>query len=104
MLSDCSKDAPMALYPEWTLEESRTGTGLRWLVGHGRAWPVQDESVEASERCEPALHAPDAGDCRRKQSPTSVTASPSSGCACVAVLRPGRATPARMPTTICVPS
>src|SRR5215467_6249859 len=58
MLSDCSKDAPMAPYPEWTLEESRTGTGLRWLVGHGQAWPVQDESVEASERCEPALHAP----------------------------------------------
>ena len=48
----------MAPYPEWTLEESRTGTGVRWLVGHGQAWPVQDESVEASERCEPALHAP----------------------------------------------
>jgi len=48
----------MAPYPEWTLEESRTGTGRRWLVGHGQAWPVQDESVEASERCEPALHAP----------------------------------------------
>src|SRR5499425_1640323 len=57
-LSDCSKDAPMAPYPEWTLEESRTGTGRRWLVGHGQAWPVQAESVEASERCEPALHAP----------------------------------------------
>ena len=48
----------MAPYPEWTLEESRAGTGLRWLVGHGRARPAPDEPAEASERCEPALHAP----------------------------------------------
>ena len=48
----------MAPYPEWTLEESRAGTGLQWLVGHGRARPAQDEPAEASERCEPALHAP----------------------------------------------
>ncbi len=48
----------MAPYPEWTLEESRAGTGLRWLVGHGRARPAQDEPAEAYERCEPALHAP----------------------------------------------
>ena len=48
----------MALYPEWTLEESRAGTGLRRLVGHERARPAQDETAEASARCEPALHAP----------------------------------------------
>ena len=48
----------MAPSPEWTLEESRTGTGLRWLVGHGRARPAPDEPAEASECCEPALHAP----------------------------------------------
>ena len=94
----------MAPYPEWPLEESPAGTGLRWLVGHGRARPAQDEPAEAYERCEPALHAPDAGDCRLKRSPTSVTTSPSSGCAFVAVLRPGHATPASTPTTLCVPS
>ena len=43
---------------KWPLEESRAGTGLRWLGGHGRAQPVPDEPVEAFERCEPALHAP----------------------------------------------
>jgi len=43
---------------KWPLEESRAGTGLRWLGGHGRAQPVPDEPVEASERCEPALQAP----------------------------------------------
>jgi len=48
----------MAPYPAWPLEESRAGTGLRWWGGHGRAQPVPDEPVEASERCEPALHAP----------------------------------------------
>ena len=48
----------MAPYPAWPLEESRAGTGLRWLGGHGRAQPVPDEPVEASERCEPALQAP----------------------------------------------
>ena len=48
----------MAPYPEWPLEESRAGTGLRWLGGHGRAPPVPDEPIEASERCEPALQAP----------------------------------------------
>src|SRR5262252_10367298 len=58
MLNDCSEDAPMAPYPEWTLEESRAGTGLQWLVGHGRARPAPAEPAEASERCEPALHAP----------------------------------------------
>src|SRR5262245_24408980 len=58
MRNDGSEDAPMAPYPEWTLEESRAGTGLQWLVGHGRARPAQDEPAEASERCEPALHAP----------------------------------------------
>src|SRR5215475_11615963 len=58
MLSDYSEDAPMAPYPEWPLEESHAGTGLRWLGGHGRAQPVPDEPVEASERCELALHAP----------------------------------------------
>jgi SRSO17 transposase len=58
MLSDYAEEAPMAPYSEWPLEESRAGTGLRWLGGHGRAQPVSDEPVEASERCEPALHAP----------------------------------------------
>src|SRR5215475_11629017 len=58
MLRDYAEDAPMAPYPEWPLEESRAGTGLRWLGGHGRAQPVPDEPVEASERCELALHAP----------------------------------------------
>jgi hypothetical protein len=62
----------MAPYPEWTLEESRAGTGLRWLVGHGRAWPVQDEPVEASERCEPAVGGGSPGGrsgCRRAAIP-----------------------------------
>jgi hypothetical protein len=45
----------MVPYPEWPLEESRAGTGLRWWGGHGRAQPVPDE---ASERCEPKLQAP----------------------------------------------
>src|SRR5262252_744792 len=58
MLSDYSEDAPMAPDLKWPLEESRAGTGLRWLGGHGRAQPVPDEPVEASERCEPALPAP----------------------------------------------
>src|SRR5262252_7916194 len=58
MLSDYSEDAPMAPDLKWPLEESRAGTGLRWLGGHGRAQPVPDEPVEASERCEPALQAP----------------------------------------------
>ena len=48
----------MAPYPERTLEESLTGTGLRRFVGHWREQPAQDETAEASERCEPALHAP----------------------------------------------
>jgi SRSO17 transposase len=43
---------------KWPLEESRAGTGLRWLGGHGRAQPVPDEPVEVSERCKPALQAP----------------------------------------------
>src|SRR4029453_17569328 len=58
MLSDCSEDAPMAPYPEWTLEESRAGTGLRQLVGHWRVRPAQNEAADAYEYCEPALHAP----------------------------------------------
>src|SRR5215470_2282653 len=58
MLSASSEDAPMGPYPEWPLEESRAGTGLQWLGGQGRAQPVPDEPVEASERYELALHAP----------------------------------------------
>jgi SRSO17 transposase len=48
----------MALYPERPLEESLAGTGLRRFVGYGREQPAQDETVEADESCEPALHAP----------------------------------------------
>ena len=48
----------MAPYPEWTLEESRAGTGLRRFVAHGWERPAQDKPIEVSERCEPALHAP----------------------------------------------
>jgi SRSO17 transposase len=58
MLSDCSEDAPMAPYPEWTLEESRAETGLRQLVGHERERLAQNETDEASAYGEPALHAP----------------------------------------------
>jgi len=94
----------MAPSPERTLEESLAGTGLRRFVGHWREQPAQDETAEAYERCEPALDAPDDGDCRLKRSPIWVTTSPSSGCAFAAVLRPVRATPASTPTTICVPS
>jgi hypothetical protein len=48
----------MAPSPEWTLEERLAGTGLRRFVAHGRERPAQDEPIEVSERCEPALHAP----------------------------------------------
>src|SRR6266568_3063044 len=48
----------MALYPERPLEESLARTGLRRFVGHGREQPAQDETAEAYESCEPALHAP----------------------------------------------
>src|SRR5712691_5934254 len=48
----------MAPYSQWTLEESLAGSGLRRFVGHWRERPAQDETAEASERCEPALHAP----------------------------------------------
>ena len=48
----------MAPSPEWTLEESRAGTGLRQLVGHWRERPAQNEAADAYEYCEPALHAP----------------------------------------------
>ena len=48
----------MAPSPEWTLEESRAGTGLRRFVAHGWERPAQDKPIEVSERCEPALHAP----------------------------------------------
>ena len=48
----------MAPYPEWTLEESLAGTGLRWFVGNGRERPAQDGTAEAYESYEPALHAP----------------------------------------------
>src|SRR5262249_14824434 len=59
MLSnDCSEDAPMALYPERPLEESLARTGLRRFVGHGWEQPAQDETAEAYESGEPALHAP----------------------------------------------
>jgi SRSO17 transposase len=58
MLSDCSEDAPLAPSPEWPLEESRAGTGLRQLVGHWRERPAQNEAADAYEYCEPALHAP----------------------------------------------
>ena len=94
----------MAPSPEWTLEESRAGTGLRRLVGHGRERPAQDKPAEASERCEPALHAPRRWGLSAEAVATLGTASPSSGCAFVAVLRPVRATRASTPTTICVPS
>src|SRR4030095_15214302 len=57
MLSDCAEDAPMAPYPEWTLEESRAGPGLRQLVGPWRERPAQKETAGAYEYCEPALHA-----------------------------------------------
>jgi hypothetical protein len=46
-LSDCAEDAPMAPYPEWPLEESRAGTGLRQLVGHWRERPAQNEAADA---------------------------------------------------------
>jgi hypothetical protein len=58
MLSDCAEEAPMAPYPEWPLEESRAGTGLRRFVAPGWDRPAQDKLIEGSERCEPALHAP----------------------------------------------
>jgi hypothetical protein len=58
MLNDCSENAPMAPYPEWTLDASLAGTGLQRFVGHGREQPAQDETAEADESCEPALHAP----------------------------------------------
>ena len=48
----------MAPSPEWPLEESRAGTGLRQLVGHWRERPAQNEAADAYEYCEPALHAP----------------------------------------------
>jgi SRSO17 transposase len=58
MLSDCAEDAPMAPYPEWPLEESRAGTGLRQLIGHWRERPAQNETADAYEYCEPVLRAP----------------------------------------------
>jgi SRSO17 transposase len=58
MLNDCSENAPMAPYPEWTLDDSLAGPGLQRFVGHGREQPAQAETAEADERCEPALHAP----------------------------------------------
>ena len=48
----------MAPAPEWTLDDSLAGTGLQRFVGHGREQPAQDETAEADESCEPALHAP----------------------------------------------
>jgi len=48
----------MAPYPEWPLEESLAGTGLRRFVGHWQERLAQDETAEASERCEPALDVP----------------------------------------------
>src|SRR5262250_1404027 len=58
MLNDYSENAPMAPYPEWTLDDSLAGTGLQRFVGHGREQLAQDETAEADESCEPALHAP----------------------------------------------
>src|SRR5499433_2245300 len=58
MLNDCSENAPMAPSPQWPLEDSLAGTGLQRFVGHGREQPAQDETAEADESCEPALHAP----------------------------------------------
>jgi hypothetical protein len=94
----------MAPYPDWTLEESLAGIGLQRFVGPGRERPAQAGTAEAYESYEPAVHAPDAGDCRLKRSPIWATVSPSFGCAFVVVLRPVHATPASMPTTLCVPS
>jgi hypothetical protein len=37
----------MAPYPEWPLEESRAGPGLRQLVGHWRERPAQNETADA---------------------------------------------------------
>src|SRR5499427_10006199 len=48
----------MALYRERPLEASLAGTGLRRFVGYGREQLAQDETAEAYESCEPALHAP----------------------------------------------
>ena len=48
----------MALYPERPLEASLAGAGLRRFVGYGRQQLAQDETAEAYESCEPALHAP----------------------------------------------
>ena len=48
----------MAPSPEWPLEESHAGTGLRRWVGHWWERPAQDETAEASEDCEPALPVP----------------------------------------------
>ena len=95
----------MAPYPELTLEESRAGTGLRRLVGHGRERPAEDETAEAFEQLRAGrCMTPGAGDCRLKRSPPWANASTSSGCGFAAVSRPVRATPAGTPTTICVAS
>lgn len=48
----------MAPSPEWPLDDSLAGTGPQRFVGHGREQPAQDETAEADESCEPALHAP----------------------------------------------
>ena len=94
----------MAPSPEWPLEESRAGTGLRRVVAHGWQRPAQDKPIEVSERCEPALPAPRRWGLSAEAVAHLGPASPSSGCAFVAVLRPVRATRASTPTTICVPS
>ena len=51
----------MAPSPEWPREESLASPGLRRFVGHGQARLAQDETAEASERCEPALAVPRRG-------------------------------------------
>ena len=91
----------MAPSPEWPLEERLAGTRLRRLSEPERERPAPAEPAAAYEGCALALQAPDAGACRRQRSPTWGTASLSAGCACVVVVRPVRATPARMPTTLC---
>ena len=48
----------MAPSPECPLEESRAGIGLWQWVGHERERLAQNETAEAYEYCEPALHVP----------------------------------------------
>src|SRR5919206_1933462 len=58
MLRDCAEDAPMAPYPEWSLEERLAGTGWPRLSEPGRERPASVEPAEASACGEPVWHAP----------------------------------------------